>query len=100
MLNRKLTRSVFAALGAVALLVALALPALAWPGTLEGAPNLNDNSPAGYYIWHSDDGFHVRTHGPGAHHDFIAHIHSDGLIENVTTVRLENDDKYQVVDGG
>jgi hypothetical protein len=54
----------------------------------------------GYYIWHNDDGFHLRTHGPGAEHVFDAVLKTKGTFENVSVVKLENDDRVDVVDAG
>ena len=95
-------KSVFAALVAAgALLVALAPAASAAKlSSAEGAPNITEGSPTGYYIFHSDDSFHLRTHGPGAEHDFDAVLRTNGTFENVDVVKLEADDKVDVVDGG
>jgi hypothetical protein len=65
----------------------------------EGAPTITEDSPTGYYIWR-DDGFHLRTHGPGAQHDFDAVLRTRGVFENVDVVKLEADDSVNVVDGG
>jgi hypothetical protein len=95
-------RKVLYALLASALLLA-AIPALAfaWPGNLNGAPGLNEQSPLGYYLWHDDDnGFHLRTHGPGDEHLFVAHLRTNGTFENVDAVRDENRDNFSVDDGG
>ena len=49
----------------------------------EGAPDIDKT---GYYLWHADDGFHLRTHGPGAEHDFDAVLRTRGTFENVDVV--------------
>jgi hypothetical protein len=92
----------FWTLGLVGALLLAAAPAVsAAPlSRAEGAPNITDNSPTGYYIFHNDDGFHLRTHGPGAEHDFDAVLHTDGTFENVDVVKLEADDRVDVTDGG
>jgi hypothetical protein len=84
-----------------ALMVAL-VPAVsaATLSRVEGAPTITEASPTGYYIWHTDDGFHLRTHGPGAQHDFDAVLRTKGTFENVSVVKLEADDSVDVVDGG
>lgn len=99
MLMRK---SLFAALFALGALAVLLVPSVsaASLSKLEGAPTITDNSPPGYYIWHTDDGFHLRTHGPGAQHDFDAVLGSDGTFENVSVVKLEDGDRADVIDGG
>src|SRR5581483_11478427 len=95
-------KQLFAALIATgALILALApMASAAELSSAEGAPSINDDSPTGYYIWHNDDGFHLRTHGPKAEHDFDAELRTDGVFENVDVVRLEAGDKVDVVDGG
>ncbi|TME38584.1 MAG: hypothetical protein E6I75_06930 [Chloroflexi bacterium] len=81
-----------------ALLLTLAPAALAAPvSKTEGAPDIDKT---GYYLWHADDGFHLRTHGPGAEHDFDAVLRTRGTFENVDVVKLEGDDRVDVADGG
>src|SRR5882672_8619060 len=91
-----------AALAAASALLLASVPAaFAWQGPVDGgAPNLNHDSPTGYYIWHDDNGLHLRTHGPNARHDFDARLHTDGTFEDVDVVRLESRDGVQVIDGG
>ena len=98
-------KRVFASLGALvaagAMLIALVPAAAAAPlSNAEGAPTITDDRPTGYYIWHSDDGFHLRTHGPAAEHDFQAVLRTDGTFENVDVVKLEAGDTVDVTDGG
>lgn len=93
---------VLAALFASAALLLALVPAAsaAHLSRLNGAPDIDNNSPTGYYIWHTDDGFHLRTHGPAAEHDFDAVLRTSGTFENVDVVKLEADDRVDVVDGG
>jgi hypothetical protein len=70
------------------------------PDAAEGAPNITANSPTGYYIFKTDDGLHLRTHGPGAEHDFDAVLRTTGTFENVDAIRLEPGDRVDVLDGG
>ena len=84
-----------------ALLLASVPAAFAWQGPIaDGNPDIDHDSPTGYYIWHNDSGFHLRTHGPNARHDFVARLHTDGTFEDVDVVRLEERDSVQVLDGG
>lgn len=84
-----------------ALLVAMIPVASAAPlSATEGAPNDNDGSPTGYYIFHNDETFHLHTHGPGAEHDFDAVLRSKGTFDNVNVQHLEAGDRADVVDGG
>ena len=67
-----------------ALLLTLAPATLAAPlSKTEGAPDIDKT---GYYLWHADNGFHLRTHGPGAEHDFDAVLRTRGTFENVDVV--------------
>ena len=91
---------VLALLFACTALVAFAVPTFAWQSRLEGNPVVTDSSALGYYVWHDADGLHVRTHGPGAEHFFTARFHTDGVISNVTGVRLEADDQNYIENGG
>jgi hypothetical protein len=72
------------------------------PSVIQGSPTINDDSPTGYYLFRSngDDGIHLRTHGPGAEHDFDATLRTNGTFQNVDPVRLEAGDKVDVLDGG
>ena len=95
---------VFTAFLACSLLMLSAAPvAFAAQGPVDdGAPSLDDNSPTGDYIWHDDKGFHLRTHGPHARHDFDAILHTNGVFKNVDPVRLEDgtNDRFEVRDAG
>ena len=75
-------------------------PTFAWQSRLEGDPGVTDSSALGYYVWRDNDGLHVRTHGPGAEHVFSAQFHTDGVIRNVSPVRLESDDQNYLENGG
>ena len=96
----------FAALIATgALLLAITPAAFAAPATpktpvAEGTPTIDDSRPMGYYIFHNDDGFHLRAHGPGAEHVFDAVLRTKGTFENVDVVKLEKDDHVDLLDGG
>lgn len=91
---------------ATALLMSFAPSASAQSATADetanGTPNITQNSPTGYYLFRSngDDGIHLRTHGPGAEHDFDATLHTKGIFENVDPIRLEDGDRVDVLDGG
>jgi len=95
-----ITRSIFAILTALSLLFGASMSAFAASGPLEGTPTIANSAAAGYYIWHNDDGYHLRTHGPGADHLFTARLHTNGTFENVQPVLLESGDSYAVTDGG
>jgi hypothetical protein len=72
----------------------------AQPAVVEGMPNIDLNAPTGYYLWRDGDGFHLRTHGPATEHDFDATLHTDGTFENVDSLKLEDGDRVNILDGG
>jgi len=43
---------------------------------------------------------HVRTHGPGAEHVFTARFHTDGVITNLSPIRLEPGDRNYLENSG
>lgn len=62
-------------------------------------PAITESSPLGYYIWRDKGGVHLRTHGPGTEHDFVARLRSKGTFEGVDGARLEQDDRVTLVNG-
>ena len=100
MITRKLGRILLAAGEAITLLAVVATAAFAWSGEIQGQPTITKDSPTGYYLWHDDDGMHLRTHGPGDEHYFVARLSTDGVFEDVDAVRLENRDNFEVLDNG
>ena len=90
------------ATGAALFLASLTVaPALAWPDRLEGRPEqLEAGGDSAYYIWTEDGELHLSTTGPGPMRAFRAIIHTDGEIEGVDQVRLEDGDRYELHDGG
>jgi len=100
-MHKSLFKPTLAALFAAGALLVALVPAAsaAAPSKVDGAPTITASSPTGYYIWR-DDGFHLRTHGPGAQHDFDAVLRTRGVFENVDVVKLEDGDSVDVVKGG
>jgi hypothetical protein len=100
---RKHAFAVLLASGALLLALtpaAFAAPATPAAPTASGTPTVDDSRPMGYFVWHNEDGFHLRTHGPGAEHVFDAVLRTKGTFENVDVIKLENDDRVDVLDGG
>jgi hypothetical protein len=104
-------RTFLASLVTIALLILAAGAALAVPNEVEGSPPLatdelaEDESavahyPTGYYVWHTEQGWHLRTHGPGERHHFSARLQTDGTFYSVDARRLEEVDHFAIVDGG
>lgn len=98
----KLLRTLLALASATGILMAAALPAFADDGSTTNEPDIvADGRPAGYYIWHNENGWHLRTHGPDLdEHHFTARIHTDGTFRSVEGVTLEDRDYYVVADRG
>jgi hypothetical protein len=63
---------------------------------LQGAPELKPGQQLAYYLWHDDDGIHLRTTGPGPEHDFNGLIRAPGDRDDhffaVQDFRLESTD--------
>lgn len=100
MIGRKLSKTLLAAVAAIMLLAVLATSAFAWSPGVEGEHVLTPDCATGYYLWHDDNGIHLRTHGPGEDHSFTARLHTDGVFVDVDSVRLESRDNFAVLDGG
>ncbi len=95
------TLAVASALLSVTATSVAAAPAPPTPAsTSAGAPPTNDASPAGYYLWHDDAGYHLRTHGPGAEHQFVARLKTNGTFKDVDKSMLEKADRVTVKDDG
>jgi hypothetical protein len=65
-----------------------------------GQPRTDDSSPVGYFVWHNDDGFHLRTHGPGAEHRFVARLTTNGTFKDLDKSMLEKDDHLKLSKNG
>jgi hypothetical protein len=97
------TRAPWIRAAASALLLAgvTVAPAFAWPDRLEGRPEqLEAGGDSAYYIWTEGEEFFLATTGPGPMRAFRVLIHTDGEIEDVDQVRLEDGDRYELRDGG
>jgi hypothetical protein len=93
-------------LGLALLLVGLigttAGPAFAWPDRLDGRPEqLEIGGDSAYYVWtDGENEFHLATTGPGPERLFVAEIHTNGEITDVDQTRLEDGDRFELLDGG
>ena len=91
------------ALGAALLLVGMSAgSAFAWPDRLDGRPEQFEvGGDSAYYIWtDGENDFHLATTGPGPRRNFVAVIHTDGEITDVDQIQLEDDDGFELRDGG
>lgn len=89
----------FSAFIALTLVTLFAFPgaALAWPGSTEGTPRAFDAGDSrGFFIWHNDNGWHIRTTTHGREHVFTAVIKTDGRFVGVDGKKLENDDRVRL----
>jgi len=96
-------RSFLIALFVVTTFAATATGTLAQSATvdpLDDAPELTATHPAGYYLWRGDHQLHLRTHGPGDAHHFVAYLRTDGVFRDVETVRAESHDRAAILHGG
>ncbi|MCX7781210.1 MAG: hypothetical protein N2491_09925 [Negativicutes bacterium] len=78
-------------------MVALSGYALAWPGHLEGKPDaFRPGDTRGYFIWHDDNGMHLRTTTRGHERIFTGVIRTDGKFVNVDDFKMEGNDRIRV----
>jgi hypothetical protein len=100
---RRWTTAMATALGSALLVGNLTMGTVfAWPDRLAGRPSqLDSGNDRAYYVWTDDsDEFHLSTTTAVEPHEFRATIRTDGNIENVDQTRLEDADRYQLLDGG
>jgi hypothetical protein len=92
--------ALLATLGLVALATA---PALAVQSKVEGRPTQLDGGDAsGVYIWHGDDGWHLRAteRNGDSGHTYTGVLETDGWFSAVEKLRLETSDGAQRRDDG
>ena len=78
-------------------LIALTGAAFAWSPELNGKPRtFRPGEIKGYFIWHDDNGLHIRTTTRGQLHVFSGGLHTNGRFVDVHGVRLEDNDMYRV----
>jgi hypothetical protein len=68
-----------------------------WPQWVQGKPDgVDPNTTAATYMWHSD-GWHIRvTHHTTNRRTFSGQLSTQGEFANVSPVRLEKGDQFQV----
>lgn len=73
-----------------------------WPARIQGRPlSLDAGSTRGWYVWHDENGLHIRTTTPADRdHVFTAVLTTTGTFSDVDKVRLENADDIKVTDNG
>jgi hypothetical protein len=86
---------------AVTALALITGAALAWTGHVQGRPSsFTAGGTDGYYVWHDDDGLHLRTTDSSGVFKYAGVIHTNGTFVGVNPVKLEADDKVELLDGG
>jgi hypothetical protein len=86
----------------VSAITAVALMALAGCAThvapiAPGRPAFHSGSPVGYWVWHDDGGWHLRTTTHRSRHRFHGWITAiDGRVDEVRPTRLEWRDRVHV----
>jgi hypothetical protein len=97
-LARRFGAATLAALTALALITGAAF---AWTGHVQGRPaSFSAGGTDGYYVWHDDDGLHLRTTDSSGVFKYTGILRTNGTFADVNPVRLEPDDKFEVLDGG
>jgi hypothetical protein len=90
-----------AAIAAVAAFALITGAALAWTGHVQGKPSsFAAGGTDGYYVWHDDDGLHLRTTDSSGVFKYTGVMHTNGTFVDVNPVKLEADDKVEILDGG
>ena len=78
----------------------LSSTALAWDGWLEGDPDELSQGAIGYFIWHNDGGWQLRTHNDPSGATYSGRIRTDGTFRDVSLVRDESTEHLSVGDEG
>lgn len=94
------TRSFMAVLSALALMAITSVAVSATTNASLDEEGIPSEKPTGFYLWHDEGGFHLRTHGPDAEHNFMASLQTDGLFTDVEGLRNEWGDNVKVLDEG
>jgi hypothetical protein len=90
-----------ATLAAVTALALITGAALAWTGHVQGRPaSFSAGGTDGYYVWHDDAGLHLRTTDSSGVFKYTGVLRTNGTFADVNAVRLEPDDRFEVLDGG
>lgn len=79
---------------------ALTSVALAWQGWVQGKPHQLGEGATGYFVYHNDDGWRLRTHDSPSGKTFSGRLHTDGEFVDVSLVRAESTEELAIDDGG
>ncbi|MFN0070218.1 MAG: hypothetical protein ACKVVP_01850 [Chloroflexota bacterium] len=78
----------------------LASSAFAWDDWVQGTPDQLGSGATGYFIWHNDNGWNVRTHNDPSGVLYSGRIHTNGIFRDVSLVRAESTEHISVGNGG
>jgi hypothetical protein len=71
--------------------------AFAWAPKVDGKPDMfKPGETRGYFIWHNDNGLHMRMTTRGKEHVFSGVINTDGKFTDVKEQNLEHGDFFKV----
>ncbi|MFN8525624.1 MAG: hypothetical protein U0821_21210 [Chloroflexota bacterium] len=96
----RITRLVGAMTTALVATLMLGTTAFAWAPWVNGTPPQLEGGEQGYFMWHDDDGWHLRTHDGADGEVYDGRLHTDGELVNVEMVRGESTDLLEVTDAG
>lgn len=74
--------------------------AFAWEGWTNGQPPQLDHGAKGYFIWHNDNGWHLRSHDDANGATYRGVLRTDGEFQDVELIRAESTEDLSVEDGG
>ena len=101
MVRSLLNRVSFAIVGALTGLAIIVGAAFAWNGHVDGKPvAFEAGGTDGYYLWHNDDGFHLRTTDSAGVFEYSGVLRTNGTFTNLKLVKAEADDRADLLDGG
>ncbi|MGI9148565.1 MAG: hypothetical protein ACR2IK_18800 [Chloroflexota bacterium] len=67
---------------------------------VDSSRSVTQDSPYGAFLYHNDNGWHVRTHGTTQGTRFTVHLVSNGTMHDVAAVRDEKDDQITLAGAG
>jgi hypothetical protein len=97
-MKKSLSKTAVTFMMGLMLVLFLAGTALAWPSWTYGRPQYKAYKSFGYYLWRTNDRWHVRVVTKGGNHTFYGTIKSDGPIRVGDTLRLNEGDYVRNTD--
>ncbi|MFN8525622.1 MAG: hypothetical protein U0821_21200 [Chloroflexota bacterium] len=97
---RHVTRALAITLAPLAATLLMGSAVFAWPGWYEGRPPQLGAGAVGIFLWHNDEGQHLRTHGTDGGQVYSGWLTTDGVFSDVSMVRAESTEELMVDAGG